>query len=88
MTEFRKLAEAIAQDIMEYWCCTDELPDKESEFFEEWFKPTPNEIIEYNHLRLAWMRVYEASISDNNNLHILALLFAEQLWLDIKEGER
>lgn len=88
MTEFRKLSERIAKNIYRRWHCCNVLPEKESKFFEKWFQPTHKERFEYDHLNIAWMAGEETSNSEDNNLRILALLFAEQLWLDLKEGEK
>lgn len=88
MTEFSKLAERIGKDIDGLWYCCVHLPENESKFFAEWFKPTDKEREKYNHAFHSWMNGYDESDTDNNNLRILALLFAEQLWLDMKEGER
>lgn len=82
-TAFIKLAERIGENIHSQFrfCCTD-LPRKESDFFTVWFKPTEKEIETYNHLYGPWMGTADSNSKQDNNLRILALLFAEQLWLD------
>ena len=55
MTEFRKLSERIGKDINGWWYCCNDLPKKEANFFEKWFKPTLEERREYGHLYGAWM---------------------------------
>lgn len=89
MTEFRKLAKRIGRYIDDgFWRCCVDLPEKEAYFFKLWFEPTMKERRIYNHLSGSWMSEKTTPISEDNNLRILALLFAEQLWNDIKEGER
>lgn len=88
MTEFRRLAERIAEDIYGIWFCCNELHKSEKDFFSRWFMPSIDELITYGHSEKSWMHEYGKSLSENNNIRILALLFAEQLWNDIKEGER
>ena len=80
MTEFRKLSERIGKDINGWWYCCNDLPKKEANFFEKWFKPTLEERREYDHLYGAWMGREATLKSEDNNLRILALLFAEQIW--------
>lgn len=82
-TAFSKLAKQIGENINGWnWYCCVKLPKKPSKFFQEWFKPTPIELDRYNHLPNLWMSEYSSFNSEDNNLLILALLFAEQLWLD------
>lgn len=86
MTEFRRLAERIADNIDDVWFCCVDLPEEQVEFFTEWFKPTLEEMDMYNHTDFLFMSELGVSRIDNNNFRILSLLFAEQLWLDMKEG--
>ena len=80
MTQFRQLAEKIAEKPDRFWLCCVGLKGKEKIFFQKEFEPTRRERIEYNHLYGAWMGDWNKSIYHNNQLRILALLFAEQIW--------
>ena len=83
MTEFRELAQMIGEDIDAwYWYCCNSLSKEKSEYFTVWFKPTEEELKKYKHIPNVWMEEYESPKHVDNNLRILALLFAEQLWLD------
>lgn len=88
MTEFRKLAKEIEEDIDGIWLCCIDLPKEKVEFFVKYFRPTDKEQKEYNQHYHIWMGEIGQSRVSDNNLRILALLFAEQLWNDFQEGER
>ncbi len=81
-TPFIKLAERIADNIKDLWGCCHHLRGDSSHFFESFFKPTYEEQIEYNHSYYYWMGSYNVREEHNNELRILALLFADQLWQD------
>jgi len=82
-TEFSELAQMIGERIDAWdWYCCNSLSSEKASYFEDWFKPTEDEMKRYNHIPNVWMEEeYSPKIVDNN-LRILALLFAEQIYLD------
>lgn len=81
MSEYLKLAEMIGKSIDSDWFCCTELPKEEAYEFTKWFKPTENEMIDYNHDRCAWMIQYGAPTEQNNDFRILALCLMHEISL-------
>ena len=77
-TQYYKLAEKIASDIEGRWFCCNDLPLKYAGEFEFIFRPSLNEVREYDHYYGGWMGGLCMTRKQNNELRILALLFMDQ----------
>lgn len=80
MSEFLKLAEEIGERIGGLWFCCNGLPKEEARFFKDYFEPTRKEMAEYNHINGAWMAEAGATYETDNNLRILALCLAHEIY--------
>ncbi len=77
-SEYRKLAEEIAENIYGIWWCCTKLSKPKAKKFKSIFEPTKLEKKEYNHLDFVWMANINSTRSENNNFRILALLFMDE----------
>lgn len=80
MSKFLKVAEEIGEDISGGWFCCPMLPREERIFFTRWFEPTREELIAYNHIEGCWMSEEGAPFEADNNLRILALCLAHEIY--------
>lgn len=90
MTEFRKLAERIAEDIWgvkstsmfgQWYLCESDMPKKLIKYIEKYFRPTFSETEEYQMYQTAWLANRNETRAYNNSFRILILLMAEQHYL-------
>ncbi len=79
-SEFLKLAERIGENIGGAWFCCNDLPMKEAKQFKELFEPTKRELNEYDHVDGSWMSEIGAPYETDNNLRILALCLAHEIY--------
>lgn len=94
MNKFIKLAidyskgleedQGICENLSNYCIST---PSEEGIFFEIFFKPTLEEILEYQNSTLYWMEGHFTTDVEDRNTRITALLFAAELWED-KENHK
>lgn len=80
-TAYRRLAEKIEATInYRYHSICIDLPELEFVLFEYFFKPTENELIEYNHYQVIWMGAYNQTNEQDNQDRVLSLLFMDEIF--------
>lgn len=81
--EFIELAQEIDAKInLSNWFLCADLPYDKAKFVEKHFKPTDQEMYEYDILSYVWCRQRGAPFHQDNQFRIMVLLFADLMWRD------
>jgi len=78
---FSQHAIEVSKSEAEYFLCNN-LDEDQAAFIEKYFMPTDNEVKEHKMCLYAWLSEENTATFKNNELRVMVLLFAEQLWED------